>query len=143
MRRSWNWAVWAGFPVALLALLSYIPFFSRFPSTRDLPWANLLLFFVAGCLLAVGLYRAFAHPERYRGKVSGSVLGVLSLLVFGLFCFGMFYEARKIPSAERALHVGQPAPDFKLTGVDGQLHTLSQLLQGNRAVLLIFYRGYW
>jgi len=135
--------VWLGFGVALLAAFSYIPFFSRFPSTRDIPWANLLLFVAAGFLLGIGVYRAFAQPSRYRGKISGSTLSALSVVVFGLFCFGVFYQARNIPSGDTALGVGQQAPDFTLAGVDGNLVTLSQLRQGQRAVLLIFYRGYW
>ena len=143
MRRSWNWLVWAGFGVALLAAFSYIPFFSRFPGTRDFPWVNLLLFLAAGCLLAIGLYRAFAQSRRYRGKISGVAVSALSLALFGLFCFGVFYEARNIPSGHTALRVGQQAPDFTLAGVDGNLVTLSHLRQGKRAVLLIFYRGYW
>jgi len=143
MRRSWNWAVWAGFALALLAALSYIPFFSRFPSTRDFPWANLLLFLAAGCLLATGLYRAFAQAGKFRGKISGTVVATLSLILFGLFCFGVFYEGRNIPPAANALRVGQRAPDFVLAGVDRSPVSLSQLRQRNRAVLLIFYRGYW
>jgi hypothetical protein len=143
MRRSWNWTVWAGFGVALLAAFSYIPFFSRFPSTRDFPWVNLLLFLAAGCLLATGVYRAFAQAGRYRGRISSTVISLLSFILFGLFCFGVFYEGRNIPPPGNALRVGQRAPDFMLTGVDGSSVTLSQLRQGNRAVLLIFYRGYW
>ena len=143
MRRSWNWTVWAGFGVALLAAFSYIPIFSRFPSTRDFPWVNLLLFLAAGCLLATGVYRAFAQAGKYRGRISGTVISLLSFILFGLFCFGVFYEGRNIPPARNALRVGQRAPDFMLTGVDGSSVTLSQLRQGNRAVLLIFYRGYW
>jgi AhpC/TSA family len=135
--------VWAGFGVALLATFSYIPFFARFPSTRDVPWVNLLLFLAAGCLLALGLYRALAQSRRYGGKISGAALSALSLWLFWLFCSGVFYDARNIPSAQTALRVGQQAPDFMLAGVDGNLVTLSQLLQGKRAVLLIFYRGYW
>jgi hypothetical protein len=135
--------VWAGFAVTLVAALSFIPFFSRFPGTRDVPWVNLLLFLIAGCLLATGLYRAFALSERYGGKISGTVLSALSLVLLGLFCFGVFYAVRNIPSAKTALRVGQQAPDFVLTSVDGNPVTLSQLRQGKRAVLLIFYRGYW
>jgi hypothetical protein len=127
----------------LLAALSYIPVFSRFPVTRDFPWANLLLFLASGCLLAIGLYRAFAQPGKYRGKISGPVLSALSLAIFGLFCFGIFYEARNLPSTQTAVRVGQKAPDFSLAGIDGKPVTLSQLSQGKRAVLLIFYRGYW
>ena len=143
MRRNWNWSVWLGFGVAVLAALSYVPVFSRFPITRDFPWANLLLFAAAGCLLGIGVYRAFAQPSRYRGKVTGIILSALSLGILGLFCFGVFYAARKIPSGQTALRVGQQAPDFTLSGADGNPVTLSQLRQGQHAVLLIFYRGYW
>jgi hypothetical protein len=142
MRRSWNWPVWVGFGVALLGTFSYIPFFSRFPSTRDVPWVNLLLFLAAGCLLALGLYRA-AQSKRYGGKIIGAALSAVSLWLFGLFCSGVFYDARNIPSSRNALRVGQQAPEFMLAGIDGNLVTLSQLRQGKRAVLLIFYRGYW
>ena len=143
MRRNWNWAVWVGFAVALFAAVSYIPIFSRFPSTRDVPWVNLLLFLAAICLLAMGLYRAFGQSERYREKISGSILAALSLGLLGFFCFGVFYAARNIPPAGTAVRVGQQAPDFRLAGIDGNPLTLSQLRQGKRAVLLIFYRGYW
>jgi hypothetical protein len=135
--------VWAGFGVALFAALSYIPLFTPFPVTRDFPWVNLLLFLTAGCLLAGGLRRAFAQPVQYRGKVSGTVLGALSLAIFGLFAFGAFYFARQLPSGEHALRVGQQAPDFTLAGIDGRMVQFSQLRQTKRAVLLIFYRGYW
>ena len=27
MRRSWNWTIWSGFGIALLAAFSYIPFY--------------------------------------------------------------------------------------------------------------------
>src|ERR1700704_5700914 len=117
MRRQRNWLVWVGFAVALLAALSYIPLFSRFPGTRDFPWVNLLLFLAAGCLLASGLYRAFAQPVKYRGRITGPVLSVLSLAMFGLFCFGVFYEARNLPSPQSAVRVGQRAPDFSLTDI--------------------------
>jgi hypothetical protein len=135
--------VWLGFGVALLAAFSYIPLFSRFPVTRDLPWANLVLFVAAECLLGIGVYRAFAQPGRYRGKISGIVLSALSLGMFGLFCYGVFYAVRNIPSGHTALRVGQQAPDFTLASVDGNPVTLSQLRQGQHAVLLIFYRGFW
>jgi hypothetical protein len=135
--------VWAGFGVALLAAFSYAPFFARFPFTRDFPWANLLLFLAAGCLLAIGLHRAFQQPERYRGKISGIVLGVLTLAIFGIFNYGVFVAVRDLPSPQNALLVGQRAPDFQLTAADGKPVTLSSLLPQNRAVLLIFYRGYW
>jgi hypothetical protein len=143
MRRNWNWPVWAGFVIALLAAFSYIPVFVPFPVTRDVPWVNLLLFLCAGWLLALGLHRAFTRSGEYRGKISGIILSVLSLTIFALFCFGAFYASRKIPSRDAAVRAGRPAPDFSLTASDGRPVSLSQLRQGKRAVLLIFYRGYW
>jgi hypothetical protein len=143
MRRSWNSPIWAGFAVTLAAVFSYIPIFVRFPNTRDVPWVNLLLFLVGGCLLAAGLKRAYGEPERYRGKLSGVVLGVLTLTLFGIFCWGNFVFARRVPSSNGAPQVGQPAPDFALPDANGKPVTLSELRTENRAVLLIFYRGYW
>ena len=135
--------VWVGFGAALIAFLSYIPLFALFPATRDVPWVNFLLFLVAGCLLAVGINRAFRQPSLYRGKISGSILGVLSVLMLGFFCFGVFYASKWIPSSASALPVGQRAPDFTLASADGQSVTLSKLLNDHRGVVLIFYRGYW
>jgi hypothetical protein len=143
MKRSWNAFVWAGFGVALLAFLSYYLIFIRWPATRDVPWANFLIFLVGGVLMGLGLKRAYREPERYRGKISGAVLGVLSLLVFGLFCYFNFSLAKDLPSANASLHVSQTAADFTLSDASGKPVTLSELLKNNRAVLLIFYRGYW
>ena len=143
MRRSWNSLVWVGFAVAVVAAVSYIPIFVRFAATRDFPWVNLLLFLVSGCLVGAGLKRAYGEPHRFRGKISGVVVGLLVLALLGLFCWGDFVYARRVPPASGALQAGQPAPEFTLANVDGKLVTLSALRTTNRAVLLIFYRGYW
>jgi hypothetical protein len=127
----------------LLGLLTYVPLFALFPITRDVPWVNYLLILIGGSLLAVGMKRAFGQPELYRGKISGSILSVLSLLMIGFFCYAMFYAARDLPSSSRALRAGQPAPPFTLTSETGQPVALSGLLTNHRGVLLIFYRGYW
>lgn len=37
---------------------------------------------------------------------------------------------------------GQAAPDFALENVDGQTVNLSDF-RGKKAVVLVFYRGYW
>jgi hypothetical protein len=73
----------------------------QFPVTRDFPWVNLLLFAAAGTFLAVGLVPAFGRPQLYRGKISGSIFAVLSLCLFALFAYGVFYEVRQV-SATRA-----------------------------------------
>jgi peroxiredoxin len=41
------------------------------------------------------------------------------------------------------VRVGQRAPEFALSDVNGKAVTLAQLLAGKRSVLLVFYRGYW
>ena len=143
MRRHWNIPIWAGFAIVLLALFSYLPVFSLFPFTRDFPWVNLLLFLAGFFLLALGLKHAFREPKDYRGKIAGSILAVLSLAICGLFCFGIFFASKDVPHADNAPRVGQLAPDFTLASADGSQVALSDLLKRNRAVLLIFYRGYW
>ena len=143
MRRKWNALIWGGLVIALVAAFSYLALFIEYPITRDFPWVNLLLFGVAFAMLGVGLYRAYKHPDRYRGKISGVIVAVLSLAIFALFCVGVFHFARNLPSPEAALRVGQTAPDFTLADTDGHPVSLAQLRQTHRAVLLIFYRGYW
>jgi hypothetical protein len=143
VKRHWNWRVWAGFGVTLAAVFGYFLIFVNFPVTRDFPWATLLLFAVGGYLAGTGLYRAYARPAEYHGKVSGAILGVLSVVVMALFCYIAFVAARQLPPGERALRVGQHAPDFTLPDVNGQMVELTRLQQGKRGTLLIFYRGYW
>jgi hypothetical protein len=151
MKRKWNWSLWTGFLLVLIGFLSYIPFFALFPITRDFPWVNLLLFVAGLALLVSGVSRAFGQPQTYRGRIFGPILTVLSVLVIAFFAYGIFYEARRIPFAAGAPHVGQKAPDFTLPDQDGNLVSLSALLSSPvphagttaKAVLLIFYRGYW
>jgi hypothetical protein len=154
MKRGWNLFVWAGFLTTLVGFVSYFLFFYRFPITRDFPWANLLVLTGGIILLAVGLKRAFIQPERYRGKISGSILAVVSVLVFALFGFYNFYLAKQLPESKGAPRVGEKAPDFTLPDKDGRPVTLLTLLtssidgdadgqQRPNAALLIFYRGYW
>src|SRR5690348_16931818 len=120
MKRRRNMMIWAGFAIALLALVSYTAFFAQFPITRDFPWANFLLFFAGICLLAVGLNRAFRQPEVYRGKVSGSILGVLTLLMLGFFCFVVFFASKQLPASSDALRAGQTAASFTLVNEEGK-----------------------
>src|SRR4051812_3617472 len=117
--KRWNWPLWAGFLAALVALFSYA-FFAQFPITRDFPWVNLLLFAASGVLLAMGLLRAFRHPQLYRGRIIGPVVAVLSLLGFALFAYGTLYVVRQLPSASGAPRVGQKAPDFTLPDQNGK-----------------------
>jgi hypothetical protein len=158
--RKFNWLVLAGFLVCVIAFLSFFFFFVKFPVTRDFPWANLLLFGLAAILLVVGLRGAFVPAELYRGKIFCSILGALSVVIFGFFVFIIFVESKGLPAAPGAPQAGQKAPEFSLVDMNGRSVKLSELLTapmnaassaagsptGGRApkgVLLVFYRGYW
>ena len=143
MKPRFNVFIWLGFLVVVASAASYIPIFAVFASTRDVPWVNYALFLVGGALLAVGLQRAFRDQEHYRGKVSGTILGAVSVLITGLFVAFILYGGRQIPASENALRVGQPAPQFTLADTAGKVVSSSELLKNHSALLLVFYRGYW
>src|ERR1043166_4194348 len=98
MKSRWNWMLWIGFLVVVVAVFSY-EFFVRYPITRDFPWANLTLFAIGGILLVIGLVRAYGQPAKYRGKIFGPILTVLGLSMFALFAYGLFYIARQMPAS--------------------------------------------
>lgn len=150
--RSFNWHIWAGFLLSIIAFVSYTVFFVNFPITRDFPWANLILFMIAAALLFVGVRRAFA-PDRSRlAKVGSSILAALGVLIIGLFIFAIFVFARWLPASTGAPRIGNKAPEFTLADANGKATSLAELLTTPinvsntakpRGVLLIFYRGYW
>jgi hypothetical protein len=146
MKRRWNAALWAGFLVVLAAPATYVTVFVRFPATRDVPWATLLIFVAGLALVARGSRRAFREPQMYRGRIAGPILMTLGVALFGLFVVSTFYFMRQLPPSNGAPRVGQKAPDFTLPDTDGHPVTLSRLIEpaaGSRAALLIFYRGHW
>jgi hypothetical protein len=145
-----NWPLWLGFILSLVAFLSYFLVFAKFPVTRDMPWTNFLLFALSLVLLFVGLRRAFGSSDRYRGKIAGPILSVLSLAVVIFFCLAIFYFPRKLPASSQSPRVGQKAPDFTLSDTHGSTVSLATLLstplaasQPAKGALLVFYRGYW
>ena len=149
--KNFNWPIWAGLVLSIVAFLTYPFVFVSFPVTRDFPWANLVLCVLAAALLVIGIRRAFsadsAHPRRSR--VIGSSVAVLSVVIFGLFIFTAFIFARWLPASQGAPQVGRKAPDFTLADTNGKPMALTELLttpvngKPARGVLLIFYRGYW
>lgn len=147
-----NWPIWLGFVLALVAGLSYTTIFIWYPVTRDFPWANLLLYVVALVFLVIGVRRAFSPGRRLGSKVLASTLATLSVAMLGLFIFGTLVFTRWLPASEGAPRVGQKAPDFTLADTDGRQISLTDLLTRPipnagetkpKAVVLIFYRGYW
>jgi hypothetical protein len=149
--RRFNWPLWAGFLLALIASFSYFSFFVRFPVTRDFPWANLLLFLLAAILVFKGIRRGFAsdraHPTRSR--IITSIVSLFSVVIFALFVFAIFIVGRWLPPSTGAPHVGQKVPEFTLSDANGKQVSLNELLtapiEGKppKGVLLVFYRGYW
>lgn len=143
--RQRNWAPWFGLLLALVALLSNAGFFLGLPGQRAIPWLSVALAIAALVYVAVGIMRAFRQPQVYRGKVSSSILGVVSLLICGLVGFASFHS-RDLPVATSAPQVGQKVPDFTLADTNGKQVSLGQLLgtpPAPKGVLLVFYRGYW
>src|SRR5215216_1134487 len=149
--RRFNWPLWVGFVLTLAAFFTYFSVFVWFPSTRDFPWATLLIFVIALVLLVMGVRRGFAsdRPHPTRSKVVTSIVATLSVVILGLFVFAVFVAARWLPASKGAPQVGQRVPDFTLTDTTGKPVSLTELrtspIDGNapKGVLLVFYRGYW
>jgi len=144
-----NWQIWAGFVLSLVAGLSYPLLFVRWAITREFPWANLVLFAIAFVLLFFGLRRAFKPGKSIFAKVFSSLAAAFGVLLLAGLLFTIFVMGSWLPRSLGAPQVGQKAPDFTLTDSNDKPVTLPQLLiepianKPPRAVLLIFYRGYW
>lgn len=149
--QRFNWQIWAGFLLSLVASISYPLVFMRWPVTRDFPWVTLLLYVVAAVLLVIGTRRAFASGRALKSKIAASILTALTVVIMGLFLFSTLIVSRWLPASQGAPQVGQKAPDFSLVDPNGKTVSLSELLSSStgqqmskpKGVLLVFYRGYW
>ena len=149
--RKFNWPIWAGFLLSVLAFITYFSFFVYYPVTRDFPWANLLLFAVAVALIVIGVRRGFQRDRKkpWLSRTVASVLAILGVAILSLFIFVIFIAGRWLPASKGAPQVGQNAPEFTLPDTNGTSRSLTELsatpVNGAkpRGVLLIFYRGYW
>lgn len=147
-QRRRNGVLWVGLLITLLGPLSNGLPFLGVPAFA-VPWISLVLPVIGAALVFLGLWRAFRHPGIYKGKIEGSILAVLSLLLLTL-SIAFFWSARHIPPlAAGTPAIGQRVPDFTLLDSAGQSVSLTQLFAGSsgsaapKAVLLVFYRGYW
>jgi hypothetical protein len=134
----------------LLGAASEFLYFLRPPESivRAVPFINLLLPAIGLICLFVGLARAFFRPVVYGGKLWGSILTVIALLLLvgnGV----LFHVTRAVPKSAGAPQLGQHLPEFTLPDSSEQQTSLSQLFAASadgsqpKAVLLVFYRGYW
>jgi hypothetical protein len=151
VEKRWNTAIIWALLFAIAALSTNFVFFVNPPMQAALPWLNLVLAIAALVLLGVGLRRAIVRWHGYRAKALSIVLSVFTLLFAGASLF-TFSHARALPSSAAAPQVGQRLPDFILPDAGGQPVSLDSLFSHTpddassplpKAVLLIFYRGYW
>lgn len=141
-------APWIGLLLIVLGLLSNGLPFVGFPAT-PVPWISLLLSLTGFVLVLIGLRRAFGQSELFKGKISGSIAATLAVL-FLAASMAFFWGARYIPAESAyAPQVGQQVPDFTLPDSAGHSVSLLQLFNSTtgsappKALLLVFYRGYW
>jgi hypothetical protein len=135
--RRFNWPLWSGLVLTLIAFVSYFFIFVKFPVTRDVPWATYILFAAAIVLLIGGVRRA----DR---KVLPVIITFVGIAIFAFFIFAVTIATRMIPAAKGAPHPGQKAPEFALVDTEHHPVALSSLIaSAPKGVLLIFYRGYW
>ena len=139
MNRRWNWPLWSGFALSIVAFVTYFAFFLRFPVTRDFPLPSLILFAIAIVLLIAGLRRA-----QHRRPLAW-IVTVLGIAIAAFFCMAVFVATKQLPDTKTAAAVGAKAPDFSLLDISRKPVALSQLLAApaTKGVVLIFYRGYW
>ena len=146
--KAWNWRLWVGFALVLVAPFGY---FSLFEKTRAALPISVALIAMAIALLIGGLRRAFTASESYRGKIAGPILATLALAVVGAFGWATHAMHNAYAAAPNAPRVGDRAPDFALIDGSGRKVTMAELLAAplpsgetkTRGVMLVFYRGYW
>jgi hypothetical protein len=140
--------LWLGLLITIAGVLSNWLYFLGLPGQEIFPWINVLVPAAGLVVLLVAVRRAFVSPETSGGKILAPVFAIFSAVVFAGSVWGL-HHARDIPAASGAPRVGEKAPDFTLADEDGQATSLSQLLDSTgkaqlpKAVLLVFYRGFW
>ena len=147
IRKHTNSALWLGLLITVLAVLSNLLYFFKVPAAA-LPWLNLTLPAIGLIFLLIGVVRAFGQSQVYRGKIWGSIAAALAALFLAGSAW-LFIQVRSVPHSVGAPQVGQRVPDFTLPDSSGQPVALAQLFAASpgmpqpKAVLLVFYRGYW
>jgi hypothetical protein len=149
-QRPTNSALWYGLLITLFGIGSPFFYFLRPPPaiSHVLPWINLSLPAIGLIFLSIGLARAFRRSAVYSGKVWGSCATVIALLLLAGNAV-LFQKTRDVPNSAGAPQVGQRLPEFTLPDSSGHPTSLSQLFAASadgsqpKAVLLVFYRGYW
>ena len=119
----------------VLALGATIGYFSllKVPAVRNRP--GLVL-----AVLGASVLLALAALAARRSLLPVVALAVSALLFSGNAAFHLWWS--RVPPSALKVAVGQPAPDFTLPDAAGRPVRLSSF-RGQKAVVLVFYRGYW
>jgi|HubBroStandDraft_1064217.scaffolds.fasta_scaffold79706_2 hypothetical protein len=149
-QRRTNSALWYGLLITLAGIATQFLYFLRLPQPvpHVLPWINLLLPATGLIYVFIGLARAFSQSAVYAGKIWGSALTGIVLLVVAGNAF-LFHKSRAVPNSAGAPQVGQHLPEFTVPDSSGAQTSISQLFAASangsppKAVLLVFYRGDW
>jgi hypothetical protein len=72
-------SLWLGLVICLVGALSNIFYFLNPPVQAALPWINLLVPIAGLAIVIFGLWRAYARPQDYGGKVLGPVFAIVCL----------------------------------------------------------------
>src|SRR5262245_24016970 len=149
-KRRFPRSLWIGLLLVLAAPFLFMLVFIRFPVTRDVPWATLLMFGLGIGMLAHALRQAYRDSTTYRGKVMATIAFVFGVGLAGFFAYGTLVGTRHLPASSGAPRAGQRAPEFTLPDQDGRSVTLAELLtpaaRGGGApggIVLVFFRGHW
>ena len=143
-----NVPLWWGFALALASVLSNSVLFLSPPGQAVLPWISIALAVLALVFLVRGLEQVFRTSRGPASKFGSWVLALACLFLVGLSALASF-KSRNMPAAAEAPQIGQTAPEFMLTDTHNRPVSLAQLFSSAendpppKAVLLIFYRGYW
>jgi energy-coupling factor transporter transmembrane protein EcfT len=146
-----NPPLWLALLFAVTAVLCNFVFFLNPPAQKTIPWLSLALAITALAFLAIGAKNVFSQPRTITAKILGSLVVLIALLFSAGSIFG-FFQARAVPASTGAPQIGQKVPSFTLPDTNNRPISLNELLAARptdssptapKAVLLIFYRGYW
>ena len=139
-----NWpkhALWLGFVVSFVGMVSYFLYFAQFPELRDVPLLNSPIVLLGVLLCGAGCVQVLRHSASGLGKVAASVTFLLTLGVAGLFHTYIFYISYQLPAAADAPASAAAAPLFALQDQNDQTVSLADY-RGDK-VVVVFYRGHW
>ncbi len=139
--RKPNLFLWVGFFLVLFGFLSYFFYFVFLSDFRDFPWANLPLLILGLALLGMAVWRSFARPKVYRGRILGSIFLLLSVGITSLFYYYIFHLSYQVPPPSEVTQNLETAPDIALVDHEGNKVRLKDY--HGKHVVLSFYRGYW